>query len=105
MGGGRGARGQPSGPAMASADRMNLNSQLEFLQAKHVGTGHADTHRFEWFQNIHRDSYASFVGHGHVLRYMAVATNECSGRQEYELLQKMLAPVGPPPQVEDDDDL
>ncbi len=29
-------------------DRFNINSQLEHLQAKYVGTGHADLQRFEW---------------------------------------------------------
>ena len=44
-------------------DRFNINSQLEHLQAKYVGTGHADLHRFEWAVNIHRDSFASYIGH------------------------------------------
>ena len=29
-------------------DRFNINSQLEHLQAKYIGTGHADLQRFEW---------------------------------------------------------
>lgn len=29
-------------------DRFNINSQLEHLQAKYVGTGHPDLQRFEW---------------------------------------------------------
>lgn len=31
-------------------------AQLEHLQAKYVGTGHADTNRFEWNLNIKRDT-------------------------------------------------
>lgn len=27
----------------SSADRFNINSQLEHLQSKYIGTGHADT--------------------------------------------------------------
>ena len=35
-----------------AADRFNINSQLEHLQSRYVGTGHADTNRFEWAVNI-----------------------------------------------------
>ncbi|KAF4354144.1 hypothetical protein F8388_004156 [Cannabis sativa] len=45
---------------MQASDRFNINSQLEHLQAKYVGTGHADLNRFEWAVNIQRDSYASY---------------------------------------------
>jgi hypothetical protein len=31
-------------------------------QAKYVGTGHADTTKFEWAVNQHRDSYAAYIG-------------------------------------------
>ncbi|KAL4392168.1 hypothetical protein S245_010479 [Arachis hypogaea] len=48
---------------MQASDRFNINSQLEHLQAKYVGTGHADLNRFEWAVNIQRDSYASYIGH------------------------------------------
>ncbi|KAL3729696.1 hypothetical protein ACJRO7_026779 [Eucalyptus globulus] len=30
---------------MQASDRFNINSQLEHLQAKYVGTGHADLNR------------------------------------------------------------
>jgi splicing factor 3B subunit 5 len=70
---------------------------LPRLQAKYVGTGHADLTRFEWAVNIHRDSYASFVGHHPLVSYMALAENESIGRQKYTCLQKMLQPCGLPP--------
>ena len=50
------------------------------LQAKYVGTGHADTTRFEWAVNMHRDSYSSYVGHPPLSAYFAVAENESIGR-------------------------
>ncbi len=50
------------------------------MQAKYVGTGHADTTRFEWAVNMHRDSYASYVGHPPLSAYFAVAENESIGR-------------------------
>ena len=62
-----------------------------------MGTGHADLTRFEWAVNIHRDSYASYVGHPSLVGYMALAENESVGREKYTCLQKMLQPCGLPP--------
>lgn len=42
-----------------------------------MGTGHADTTRFEWTSNIQRDSYASYIGHPPLLSYMAIGMGEC----------------------------
>ncbi|XP_022720864.1 uncharacterized protein At4g14342-like isoform X1 [Durio zibethinus] len=72
---------------MQASDRFNINSQLEHLQAKYVGTGHADLNRFEWAVNIQRDSYASYVGHYPMLAYFAVAENESIGRERYNFMQ------------------
>ncbi|KAL6048637.1 Splicing factor 3B subunit 5 [Balamuthia mandrillaris] len=77
-----------------------LNSQIEHLQMKYVGTGHSDTTKHEWLSNQHRDSYASYIGHYPMLSYFAIAENESIGRVRYNLLQKMLQPIGPPPKVE-----
>ncbi|KAK4770393.1 hypothetical protein SAY87_030925 [Trapa incisa] len=79
---------------MQASDRFNINSQLEHLQAKYVGTGHADLSRFEWAVNIQRDSYASYVGHYPMLAYFAIAENESIGRERYNFMQKMLLPCG-----------
>ena len=35
-------------------DRYNILSQMEHLQSKYMGTGHADTTKFEWATNQHR---------------------------------------------------
>jgi hypothetical protein len=32
-------------------DRYNIHSQLEHLQSKYIGTGHADTNKWEWMTN------------------------------------------------------
>ncbi|CAF1966488.1 unnamed protein product [Brassica napus] len=87
---------------MQASDRFNINSQLEHLQAKYVGTGHADLSRFEWAVNIQRDSYASYIGHYPMLAYFAIAENESIGRERYNFMQKMLLPCGLPPEREDD---
>ncbi|KAG4921264.1 hypothetical protein JHK86_050077 [Glycine max] len=85
-----------------ASDRFNINSQLEHLQAKYVGTGHADLNRFEWAVNIQRDSYASYIGHYPLLGFFAIAENESIGRERYSFMQKMLLPCGLPPEREED---
>lgn len=85
-------------------DRFNINSQLEHLQTKYVGTGHPDITRFEWALNIHRDSHASYVGRPYLLSYFAAAENESMGRVRHNLLQKMLLPCGLPPKLQEDED-
>ncbi|KAF3320010.1 Splicing factor 3B subunit 10 (SF3b10) [Carex littledalei] len=73
---------------MQASDRFNINSQLEHLQAKYVGTGHADQGRFEWAVNINRDSYAMFIGRHSMLAYIAISENESIGRERYNFMQK-----------------
>ncbi|CAI5460806.1 unnamed protein product [Closterium sp. Yama58-4] len=70
-----------------ASDRFNISSQLEHMQARYVGTGHADTTKYEWAVNIHRDSYASYVGHHPLLAFFAVAENESIGRERYNFMQ------------------
>ena len=62
--------------SILKADKLRAQQQLEQLQARYVGTGHADTTKFEWTSNIHRDSYASYIGHPPLLEYMAIGLNE-----------------------------
>lgn len=78
-------------------DRYNIHSQLEHLQSKYVGTGHADTTKFEWLVNQHRDSGASYIGHYNLLDYFALVENESRARTKFNLLEKMLQPCGNPP--------
>jgi len=82
------------------ADKLRTQQQLEALQNKYIGTGHADTTRFEWTSNIARDSYASYVGHPPLLQYMTLAMGESNTEEmRVKLLEKMVRPVGPPPEV------
>ncbi|SAM03789.1 hypothetical protein [Absidia glauca] len=74
-------------------DRLNINSQIEHLQSKYIGTGHADT--------IKQDTYASILGHNSLLSYVSVAENECGARVKANLLEKMVMPCGPPPAREE----
>ena len=90
--------------ATTQADRfLAQQSQNELLASKYVGTGHADTNRFEWNVNIKRDTSASFVGHHHLASYQAIGENESIGRIKYNFKQSMLMPCGIPPEREDED--
>lgn len=83
-------------------DRYNIHSQLEHLQSKYVGTGHADTTRHEWLVNQHRDSIASYIGHHDMLSYFAIVENVSRARMRFNLLEKMINPCGKPPKKEED---
>lgn len=61
---------------LLQADKLRTQQQLEQLQARYVGTGHADTTKFEWASNIHRDSLASYIGHPPLLSYIALGMGE-----------------------------
>lgn len=77
-------------------DRINFNSQIEHLHSKYVGTGHADTTKYEWLVHQHRDTYASYIGHANLLSYIAIAENESIARTRFNLMEKMIQPCGPP---------
>ena len=83
------------------ADKLRTQQQLEQLQTRHVGTGHADTTKFEWLSNIHRDSYASYIGHAPLLEYMSIGLGECRELTRMRCLEGMVRPAGAPPERED----
>jgi len=83
------------------ADKLRAQQQLEQLQARHIGTGHADTTKFEWTTNIARDSLSSYVGHAPLLEYMALGMGESKEKVRAALIEKMIQPVGKPPDVMD----
>ena len=108
-------------------DRYNIRSQLEHLRSKYMGTGHADTSKFDWAVNQHRDTYASYMGHFDLTNYLSLAgflvfthyvvphirklyyvgslfaENESKTRIKFNLLEKMLQPCGPPPEKKTED--
>merc|ERR1712031_30839 len=100
---GLGAAGHSPLCAMTSQERFSMHSQLEHLQSKYIGTGHADTTKFEWTVNQHRDSLASHVGHYPMTMYFSIAENESIGRVKYNLMQRMYQPCGPPTQKQEED--
>ncbi|KFX93584.1 hypothetical protein V495_00945 [Pseudogymnoascus sp. VKM F-4514 (FW-929)] len=91
----------PGGEAEGKLDKLRAQQQLEQLQARYVGTGHADTTKFEWTSNIQRDSYASYIGHPPLLSYMTIGMGEPKERVRAALIEKMIQPVGKPPEVQD----
>ncbi len=102
---------------MTSQERYSVHAQLEQMQAKYVGTGHADITklcdpppchtschlrrliwartaslsvlhpRSEWAVNQHRDSCALYVGFNPLSSFFAVAENESIGRVKFSCLQ------------------
>ena len=84
-----------SAPLLCSTSTATTKNTI--LQSKHVGTGHADTSRFEWAVSMHRDTAAALAGHAHLTNYLAVATNEHPARVRAGLLAGMLLPCGLPP--------
>ena len=95
-------RGRGDRRVMTSQERFATHAQLEHLQQKYVGTGHADTTKFEWAVNQQRDSLALYVGFDSLAQYIAVAENESIARVKFNSLQKMIQPCGPPPPKEDE---
>ncbi|BFZ63392.1 hypothetical protein YB2330_004514 [Saitoella coloradoensis] len=84
------------------ADKLRVQSQLELLQSRYIGTGHADTTKHQWMVNQHRDSLSSFVGHAPMLEYMSVGLGETMERTRLNMIEKMVQPCGPPPPRDDD---
>lgn len=91
-----------SSPSDSSqADKLRTQQQLESLQNKYVGTGHADTTKHEWTSNIMRDSYASYQGHPPLLHYMAIGMGMPMEKVRMHCMEKMVLPCGPAPAVEE----
>lgn len=83
------------------ADKLRTTQQLEALQNKYVGTGHSDVTKHEWSSNIHRDTYASYIGHPALLSYMSIGMGECKEVVRAKFVEGAVRPVGPPPEREE----
>ncbi|VDN60775.1 unnamed protein product [Dracunculus medinensis] len=92
----------------APTERFHVLSQLDHLQSKYTGTGHADTTRWEWLVNQHRDTYASIIGsrfsspfsnsHPDHLTLVAICENESRAKVRFNLINQMISPCGPAPE-------
>ncbi|KAJ4361943.1 hypothetical protein N0V83_010884 [Neocucurbitaria cava] len=85
------------------ADKLRAQQQLEALQARYVGIGSADTTKHEWTSNIARDSLSSYIGHPPLLQYMSIGLGQSREQTRLQLLERMIRPVGPPPEVSSDE--
>jgi len=81
------------------ADKLRAQQQLEALQARYIGIGSADTTKHEWTSNIARDSLSSYLGHPPLLQYMSIGLGQSREKTRLQLLERMVRPVGPPPEV------
>jgi splicing factor 3B subunit 5 len=81
------------------ADKLRAQQQLEAQQARFIGIGSADTNKFEWMSNMQRDSLASYIGHPPLLQYMSIGLGQPREVTRVQLLERMIRPVGPPPEV------
>ncbi len=88
-----------------STDRYNIHAQMEHLQMKYQGTGHADTSKYEWVTNMQRDTLASHAAHYSRLAYFALAENEPIARIRTRCLNDMVQPCGKPPRARKSDDM
>lgn len=79
------------------SDRYNIQSQLEHLQAKQVGTGHPDITPHEMMVNIHRDTFSTYLGKSDMMSYFGLALGESKCRVRFNFLRKMIQPCGPSP--------
>ncbi|KAF3491663.1 splicing factor 3B subunit 5 [Arthroderma uncinatum] len=82
------------------ADKLRTLQNLEALQARYIGTGHADTTKYEWTSNIIRDSYASYIGHPPLLQYMAIGMGEPKEKVRAMMVEKMVRGAGNPPDTD-----
>lgn len=81
------------------ADKLRAQQQLEALQARYIGIGSSDTSKHEWASNMARDSLSSYIGHPPMLQYMSVGLGQSREKTRVQLLERMVRPVGPPPEV------
>ncbi|KAK8199301.1 splicing factor 3B subunit 10-domain-containing protein [Phyllosticta capitalensis] len=91
----------PLTPNFRKADKLRTQQQLEALQNRYVGTGHADTTAHEFKVNGMRDYYSSMAGHPALLSYTALGMGESREKVRLQMIHKMIQPAGKAPPVQD----
>ena len=81
-----------------------MDRGLKHHEKKLPGLGNADTPKYKWLTNQHRDSLSSYVDHFDMLNFIAVAENESKARVKYNKIKKMIQSCGPPTQLKYDND-
>lgn len=86
---------------MEQVNLFDFKSKISWIKSfSYDFTGHADTTKYEWLTNQHRDSLASYIGHYDMLSYFAICENETKARVKFNLMERLLQPCGPPPMPE-----
>ncbi len=76
-------------------DRYNIENQIELLQTKYIGTGNADVSKWEWGNNMQRDTLNSHIQNPSRSNYFSICENLPSKLIQRNLLEKMILPLGP----------
>ncbi|KAJ2082254.1 hypothetical protein H4R24_001700 [Coemansia sp. RSA 988] len=82
-------------------DKFGMHNQTEQLYARYEGTGNADTSRYEWLTNQHRDTLAHYVMDDSLAMFISIAEGNSVTRTKLNMLERMQQPCGPPPKTED----
>ncbi|XP_049936308.1 uncharacterized protein LOC116264542 [Nymphaea colorata] len=86
----------------ASVFRSSRPGAADFALAFPVETAYfIASSSSEWAVNIQRDSYTSYIGR-YPMAYFSIAENELIGREQYNLMQKMLLHCGLTPEKDED---
>ncbi|KAL5368980.1 hypothetical protein CPHLJ_4g890 [Cryptosporidium parvum] len=75
---------------MDGENRSTIYFQLEQLHSKYQGTGHINTKRSEWGDNILRDTASSNIMHQSRISYFAIAENTSKARISFRMLESMI---------------
>lgn len=59
------------------------------LKNKYIGLGDADTKRFEFINNIKRDTYASLIEHDSTLEHLSLSMGKPKQIVRNEIIDKM----------------
>ena len=84
-------------------DRNNIENQLEILQAKYIGTGHSDITRWDWGNNMKRDTLNSHIQNPSRLNLFSICENLPQAVIKRRLLEKMVLPLGKKPILKEEE--
>ncbi|ODQ65624.1 splicing factor 3B subunit 5/RDS3 complex subunit 10 [Nadsonia fulvescens var. elongata DSM 6958] len=75
--------------------RLRAGQQFEQQQSRFIGVGNVNTTKQEWQSNVHRDTYASLIGHPATLEQLAISLGLSQEELKLQFINKMIQPCGP----------
>lgn len=57
-------------------DKITFSNQLSHIEHKYIGTGNAETTKWEWANHIQRDTLNSHIQNPSRLNYFAICENK-----------------------------